>query len=94
VVGVLNDYSQGITQVFSNMNGTPWYLGGNYNLIPLMGVDNQQLQAVLTKDQMDLWTGSQEFANASNLWQVVKQMHAQQQRIHQVRRTARTVIQD
>ena len=94
VAGVLSDYSQGITQVFSNMNGTPWYLGGNYNLIPLLGLDDQQLQVVLTKDQLDLWTGSQEFANASNLWQVVKQMHAQQQRIHQVRRTARAVIQD
>jgi hypothetical protein len=94
VSGVLSDYSQGITQVFSNMNGTPWYLGGNYNLIPLLGLEDQQLQAVLTKDQMDLWTGSQEFANASSLWQVVKQMHAQQQRVQKIRRTARAVIQD
>jgi hypothetical protein len=94
VTGVLKDYSQGITQVFSNMNGTPWYLGGGYTLIPLVGLDDQQLQAVLTKDQMDLWTGSQEFATANSLWQVVKQMHTQQQRIQKVRRTARTVIQD
>jgi hypothetical protein len=89
VAGVLNDYSQGITQVFSGMNGTPWYLGGPYMLIPLAGVDDQALKSVLTKDQMDLWTGSQEFANANNLWQIVRQMHAQR-----VRRTARTVIED
>ena len=92
----MSDYSQGITQVFSNMNGTPWYLGGPYILIPLVGVDDPQLKAVLTKDQMDLWTGSQEFANANSLWQVVKQMHTQQQqqRIQKVRHTARAVIQD
>jgi len=94
VSGVLGDYSQGITQVFSNMNDTPWYLGGPYMLIPLAGVDDDQLKSALTKDQMDLWTGSQEFGNANNLWQVVKQTHMQQQRIHSVRRTTRAVIQD
>ena len=91
MAGVLSDYSAGINQVFSNMYGTPWYLGGNYNLIPLLGLDDQQLQAVLTKEQMDAWAGSQEFANASSLWQVVKQMHARVQKVH---RTARAVIQD
>ncbi|HEX4140628.1 MAG TPA: hypothetical protein VHY09_09795 [Candidatus Methylacidiphilales bacterium] len=93
VTGVLNDYSQGIAQVFSGVNGTPWYLGGPYTLIPLAGVEDQDLKSILTKDQMDLWTGSQEFANANNLWQVVKQMHVQQG-IQRVRRTARAVIED
>ena len=94
VAGILNDYGQGITQVFSNMNNTPWYLGGPYMLIPLVGLDDDALKTVLTKEQIDLWTRSQEFANANNLWQVVKQMHTQQQRVHQVRRTVRAVIQD
>jgi len=94
VAGILSDYGPGITQVFSNMNNTPWYLGGPYMLIPLVGLDDNALKSVLTNDQINLWTGSQEFANANNLWQVVKQMHTQQQRIHQVRRTVRAVIQD
>ncbi len=89
IAGLLNDYSQGITQVFSGMNGTPWYLGGPYMLIPLVGVDDQQLKSILSKDQMDIWTGSSEFANANNLWQVVKQMRGQ--RVQGIRRAVRVI---
>ena len=93
VANVLADYSPGIAQVFSGMNGMVWYLGGPYVLIPLAGVDDKDLNAVLTKDQVDLWTGSQDFANANNLWQVVKQMRVQRSAGH-VQRTARAVIED
>jgi hypothetical protein len=92
VTEVLTDYKQGIAQFFSGMGNNPWYLGGPYTLIPVAGVDDQQLKSILTKDQMDLWTGSQQFGNANNLWQVVKQMHVQQ--AQRVRRTARALIQD
>jgi hypothetical protein len=58
-------------------------------------VDEQQMKSILTKDQMDIWTGSQEYANANNLWQVVKQMQGfqqqQQQQVH-ARRAASAVI--
>jgi len=94
VAGILNDYSQGFTQVFFNMNGTPWYLSGPYTLIPFAGLDDTALKSVLTKDQMEVWTGSQAFANANNLWRVIKQIHTQQQQIHQVRHAVRAVIQD
>ena len=90
VAGVLTDYSEGIAQVFSGMNGMAWYMGGPYVLIPLMGVEDQDLKSILTKDQMDLWTASQQFANATNFWQMIKQMHTPQK----IRRTARTVIVD
>ena len=98
VAGVLNEYNQGISQVFSGMNGTPWYLGGPYVLIPLAGVNDQDLKSVLTKDQMDLWTGSQEFANANNLWQIVKQMHGPHgphgPRVRSVPHKARLMLQN
>jgi hypothetical protein len=95
IAGVLHDYSRGFAQVFSGMNGMEWYLGGPYILIPLAGVDDQQLKSILTKDQMDLWTSSPQFANANNLWQVVHQMRGQPGiQIRHVRRAARPVIQD
>jgi len=80
VAGVVGNYNQGITQVFSGMNGVPWYMGGPYVLIPFAGIDDNDLKAILTKDQMDLWTGSQDYANANNLWRVVEQVHAQRVR--------------
>jgi hypothetical protein len=89
VAGVVGDYSQGITQVFSGMNGVPWYMGGPYVLIPFAGIDETSLKAILTKDQMDLWTGSQDYANANNLWRVVQQVHAQRVRVN-----ARAVIDE
>ncbi len=52
-------------------------------------MSDTDLKSILTKDQMDIWTGSQEFANANNLWQVVKQVHVQR-----ARQSARAVIQD
>jgi hypothetical protein len=52
-------------------------------------VDDNDLKSILTKDQIDTWTGSQDYANANNLWQVVKQFHAQR-----ARQNARTLIED
>jgi hypothetical protein len=89
IAGVINDYSQGITQVFSGMNGVPWYMGGPYVLIPFAGLDDKDLKAILTKDQIDMWTGSQDYANATNLWQVVRQVTTQR-----ARQNARAMIQD
>jgi hypothetical protein len=89
IAGVVTDYAGGITQVFSGMNGVPWYMGGPYVLIPFAGVDEDQLKTILTKDQMDAWTGSQDYANATNLWRAVQQVHTQQ-----VRQNARPVIED
>jgi hypothetical protein len=92
VTEVLTDYKQGIAQFFAGFNGTPWFLGGPYTLVPIAGIDEQSLKSILTKEQMDLWTGSQQYGNANNLWQVVKQMHGQQQQ--RTRRTARALIED
>jgi hypothetical protein len=77
LVDMLTNYSQGISQIFGGMNGTPWYLNGPYMLIPFAGVDDKDLRSILSKDQMDAWTGSQAYATANNLWQVIKQMRGQ-----------------
>ena len=89
IAGVIEDNSAGFTQVFMGMNNVPWYMGGPYVLIPFAGVDDNDLKAILTKDQMDAWTGSQDFANATNLWQPIKQMHAQR-----ARQNGRAMIQN
>jgi len=74
ITGVLKDYGPSFTQFFSSMANTPWYLAGYYTLIPMAGIEDQDLKSIITKDQMDEWTGSQQFANSTNLWQTVKQM--------------------
>lgn len=58
-------------------------------LIPFAGLDDKDLKAILTKDQIDMWTGSQDYANATNLWQVVRQVTTQR-----ARQNARAMIQD
>ncbi len=80
ISGVVHDYADGITQIFSGMNGVPWYMGGPYVLIPFAGIDDAQLKTILSEEQFAAWTGSPGHANASNIWQVVKQMHAQRAR--------------
>ena len=44
------------------------------------GVPDADLKAILTPDQWDRWTKSNEYSNASNMWQNVQQFH--KQRIH------------
>ena len=48
---MVKDYSPEISQVFSNFNGVPWYMGGAYTLMPFAGVPvDNDLKAILSKD--------------------------------------------
>jgi len=76
----LHDYSQDIGRIFAFSNNVPWYLESSYLLMPLAGVPDADLKAILTPDQWDRWTKSNEYSNASNMWQNVQQFH--KQRIH------------
>lgn len=77
VIGVVHDYSPDISRIFSPNNPVPWYLESFYGLMPLMGIPDKDLQAILSKDQWDIWSKSQEHGNAVNFWQNVKQFHDQ-----------------
>jgi hypothetical protein len=77
IAGLVHDYSPEIAQVFSGFNGVPWYMGGGYTLMPFAGVPDKDLKSILTKQQYASWTGSSDFANSTNLWQIVNQVHNQ-----------------
>jgi hypothetical protein len=82
ITKVIRDNSTEISQIFSSsFNQTPWYLEGFYSLLPFAGVDDADLKAILTKDQVDRWHASPECANATSLWQGIQQMHNQRVRV-------------
>jgi len=76
----IHDFSQDIGRIFAFSNNVPWYLESSYMLMPLAGVPDADLKAILTPDQWDRWTKSNEYSNATNMWQNVQQFH--KQRIH------------
>jgi hypothetical protein len=47
----------------------PWYLETYYMFLPVAGIEDKDLGAILTKDQVDRWKGSNVHAEAAMYWQ-------------------------
>jgi hypothetical protein len=73
--GIVKDYSSEFANFFSSSNS--WYLQSYSMLIPFAGAPEKDLKAILSKEQWDRWTGSNEFANSTNYWQNIQRNHAQ-----------------
>jgi len=69
---LVKDYSVEIESYFSN--STPWYLQTYSTLLPVAGLPEQELKAILSKPQWDRWSG-EDLTNAMNYWQNIKQNH-------------------
>ena len=69
----IEDYGQDIDRVFSS----PWYQERYSMFLPFAFVPEKEMKAILTPDQWDRWTGSQEFANTSNYSRNIEQIHDQ-----------------
>jgi hypothetical protein len=74
VGNVLIKYSSGIGNFFSNV----WYLESFYMYLPVAGIPEKDLQAVLSKDEMDHWKGSQMHAIATTYFAQIARMNPQQ----------------
>jgi hypothetical protein len=77
IAGIVRDISADISQMFSNGNDTPWFLTSQFTLMPFAGLADTDLKSILTKEQLDGWTGSPDFSNASSWWTNIKQIHQQ-----------------
>ena len=71
------DYAPEIGNYFSNGNMNRWYLQNYTMFIPVAGVPEKEMTAILTKEQLDHWKGTNECSNGMNYWGNIQQMHAQ-----------------
>ena len=69
----MKDFSPDIDQVFS----APWYQQRYSMFIPFAFAPEKEMKGILTPEQWDRWTGSQEFANTTNYSQNIKRVHDQ-----------------
>jgi hypothetical protein len=78
LTGVLQESGPDIDRTFSyNSDQNRWFLLGYSMFMPLLGVPEDVLKSILTKEQYERWTGSNEFTNASNYWANIQRMHQQ-----------------
>jgi hypothetical protein len=77
VAGIVKDYEPDITRMFSSSNATPWYLQNYMMFIPLAGIPEKDFKSILTPEQWDRWSGSNEFGNSVSYWENVQQYHTQ-----------------
>jgi hypothetical protein len=84
IAGIVHGCSPDIEQMFSG-NTAPWYLMGQFQLMPFAGVSDTDLKAILTKDQLARWTGSQNCMNATSWWGNVRQIHQQRAQMINIR---------
>jgi len=73
LVKSVNDYSADFGRFFAF--SSRWYLQGFYLFLPVAAIPEKDLKAILTKEQWDRWTGSQEFSNVANYWNMINNNH-------------------
>lgn len=70
----LEEYQPDIRRMFSYSSG-PWYMMSYYMFLPLQAVPENDLKAMLGKEQWDRWTGSSEYNYSAHYWNNIRQMH-------------------
>jgi hypothetical protein len=65
VANILTKYAGGIGSFFSSSN---WYLENFYMYLPVAGIPDKDLHALLTQDQLDSWNRSQVHSIALSYW--------------------------
>lgn len=72
---IITEYTDEIGTFFSFSEGSAWYLQNYTRFMPLAGIPEEELKALLGKEQWDRWTTTEEFANAKNYWNNIRQNH-------------------
>ena len=70
----LQEYQPDIRRMFA-YSSSPWYMTSYYMFLPLQAVPENDLKALLSKEQWDRWSGSSECNYSANYWNNIKQMH-------------------
>jgi hypothetical protein len=68
-----SEYSADFGRFFANSQ--LWFLQSFVTYLPLAGIPENDMKAILTKDQWERWTETNEFANATNYWNMINQNH-------------------
>jgi hypothetical protein len=77
---IIKEYGPELGSFFANPDGSRWYLLSHSRLLPFAGVPEAQLNSILTREQLESWTASNEFSNAANYWNILRQNHQQMAR--------------
>jgi hypothetical protein len=75
VATMLKEYAPDIASMFSYSNGFTWYLASHSMFLPIAAVPETEMKALLSKEQWERWTGSQEFGNLTNYWENIQRIH-------------------
>jgi hypothetical protein len=80
LVKIISEYSEEIGQFFSYNEGSAWYLQNYTRFMPLAGIPEEEMKALLSKEQWERWSTTEEFANAKNYWNNIRQNHQNRRR--------------
>lgn len=72
ILTLLTEYREDMTRFTSSYNGTLWYLQSYQCFMPLCGIPEKEMKEILSMEQWDEWTGSEQYANAVNNWENIK----------------------
>ena len=72
ILTLLTEYREDMTRFTSSYNGTLWYLQSYQCFMPLCGIPEKEMKEILSMEQWDEWTGSEQYTNAVNNWENIK----------------------
>jgi hypothetical protein len=56
----------------------PWFLQSFSIFLPIAGIPEEEMKSILTTDQWERWTGSNEYSNANQYWTMIDQNRPRQ----------------
>jgi hypothetical protein len=74
VAKILTDYAQDMGGFFASTY--PWYLQSFGRYVPIAGIPDKDMKALLTKEQYDRWNRNEEHGQARTYWTEIAQNHA------------------
>ena len=80
LTAMLKDYAPDIQGMFTQEGGTAWFSVGYLTYIPLVGVPEDKMKAVLTEAQWKQLIDSNQYTQAANYWRNIKTVHEQRLR--------------
>jgi hypothetical protein len=77
IARTMKDYGPDLNSMFSSSDESAWYLQSYSMFIPFAAVPEPEIKGILSKEQWDRWTGSQEYSMTTNYWENIQRMHDQ-----------------
>jgi SpoVK/Ycf46/Vps4 family AAA+-type ATPase len=75
----MTDYGEELNNYFAYSNA--WFLQSYSIFVPIAAIPEKDLKSILTTEQFDRWTGSNEFSSAEEYWSNLDQNHQQRVKV-------------